>query len=481
MGDLVANEGLGNKVDAVNGDGAEDFTPNGTLEKTKTNGMDSTPQKSTTEKANTPKQTAPKTSPKKDSTPQQNSGIRNADSSVANPDKPNSTAEDNVAAMLPSDPKEAAAVSGGAALGGEAAPLGSILKGSPFEQDAKKGVAPSPRETGAAAEPTQSLEQQAKSPSTPMTNGKPNEAPAQKAGQPNSKIASRPSTVGNNPAAQPASSTKERFENKPQTSTFPAPITPKNAATPSEQPLPKQTPPKPALSQETKDDAPKDARKTVVERPSRPSVAPRAPTAASKPVPKPGKKPGPTSPPSFTKPRPRSPTRPVRLPGSATAPTAASAARLDAIPPPTAKSRDRVPPSSTSLRPKPARTSLPAGSKPAEKAPKSRLSTASSKAPEGSFLDRMMRPTQSSSQKTHEKVEAKTPPKKTSGVRPKRKSDASEKARSENAEGKGEPTESAPSTPVQAPNDSSEAPNANEAKKSIDEAAPASPAPVPSQ
>lgn len=479
MGDIVANEDLGNKVDAVNGDGAEDSTLNGALENSKTNGNDLTPQKSTKKEANTPKQTTPKNSPKKDSTPQQNLGIKNAVYSAANPDEPDSTAEDNTAAMLPSDPKEAAAVSGGAALGGETSPLGSILKGSPFEQDAKKGEAPSP------GEPTQSSEQQAKSSSTLMTNGKPKEVPAQKAGQPSSKIASRPSAIGRKSAAQPASLTKEKSETKPQTSTFSAPITPKDAATPSEQPLSKQISPKSALSQEIKEDALKDPKKTNAERPSRPSVAPKASAAASKPVPKLGKKPGPTSPPSIAKPHPKSPIRPVRLPGSATAPTAASAARLDPIPPPTAKSRDRVPSNPTSLRQKPARTSLPAGSKPAEKAkdkPKSRLSTASSKAPEGSFLDRMMRPTQSSSQKTHEKVEAKSPPKKTNGVRSKRKSDASEKAKSENAEAKGEqPTESASSTPVQVPDDSSESPSANGANKGIDEAASASAAPVPSK
>jgi len=41
------------------------------------------------------------------------------------------------------------------------------------------------------------------------------------------------------------------------------------------------------------------------------------------------------------------------------------------------------------------------------------VSTAGSKAPDEGFLARMMRPTASSASKTHEKVEPKTPPKKT--------------------------------------------------------------------
>ena len=85
-----------------------------------------------------------------------------------------------------------------------------------------------------------------------------------------------------------------------------------------------------------------------------------------------------------------------------------------------------------------------------------------------------MRPTQSSSQKTHEKVEVRTPPKKTNGLRPKRKSDESEKAKNENGETNGEqPMESAPSSAVQAPADSSEAPSTNGAINGIDDVAPA--------
>ncbi len=488
MGDFKASEKLRIRGDVANGDGAGESTistMNGPVEKPKTNGIELTPQKSTVKEEDTIKQITPKSSPKKDSTPQKNTGTTNGVPSAANPGKPKSTAEDSAAAVLPSDPKEAVAVSGGAALEGERSPLGSILKGSPFEQDEKKSETSSVQETGAAAEPMQPSEQQTKDPSSPMTNGKPKEASAQKARLQSKYKTIHPSAVVRKSAAQPASSTTGSSEDRSQTSTVSAPTTPKNAATPSKQPSSNKISPKSAASKEPKKEA-KDAKKTTAEKPSLSSVAPRAPAAASKPAPKPGKKLGPSSPPSFTKPRPKSPTRPVRLPGSATAPTAASAAKLDAATAATAKPRERVTSNPISLRQKPARTSLPAGSKPVEKAKdkiKSRLSTASSKAPEGSFLDRMMRPTQSSSQKTHEKMEAKTPPKKANGVRPKRKSDGSEKAKSEDVKTKGEQsTESARSPPpVQAPVESCEAPSTNRTSNGIDENVSASAAPLPSQ
>lgn len=49
------------------------------------------------------------------------------------------------------------------------------------------------------------------------------------------------------------------------------------------------------------------------------------------------------------------------------------------------------------------------------------MSNAGSKAPDEGFLARMMRPTASSASKTHEKVEPKTPPKKTAAAKPKTK------------------------------------------------------------
>ena len=486
MGGLHAPEELGNKIHAINGDGAGEFTTNGEVEKTKTNGVDLNSQESTKKEGNIAEQGTPKSSSeKKDSTAPENPNIVDSTPPSANLDTPKSNGEDEAAAVPPSDTKEVAAASDSAVPTGEPIPLGSILKGSPFEQDASKGEASDAGETSASAEPAQSSEQQAPGPSTSVIDGEPKDAPTQNAGlQSKAKTTPRPPSGGKKLPPQPVSSTRGRSEHEPQRSTPAMPSTPKDAATPSKQPIYKRSP-KSATSKEPKKEAPKDRGKTTVERPSRLSVAPKAPAAAPKPPSKPVKKPPSRSPPSLTKPRPRSPTRPVRLPSSATAPTAASAAKLDAPPAATAKFRDRVPSNSTSLRQKPARTSLPAVSKPAEKAKdklKSRLSTASSKPPEGSFLDRMMRPTQSTSQKTHEKVEAKTPPKKANGVRPKRKSDASEKAKIENAETMGKQSkETAPTPPVQASAKPSETPTVNGVNNGTEEPAPVSGAPIPTE
>lgn len=141
-----------------------------------------------------------------------------------------------------------------------------------------------------------------------------------------------------------------------------------------------------------------------------------------------------TSPPK-TKPHPKSPTRPVRLPAAAMATTASSAAKLGDALPTRSPSRASVAttskatsvigrtPSNNTRKPS-SRPSLPAQPAPNQK-PRPRTSMASMKAPEGSFLARMMRPTQSSASKTHEKVEA-APVAKSQHAKPKRKSDGSE-------------------------------------------------------
>ncbi|EXJ96452.1 hypothetical protein A1O1_01578 [Capronia coronata CBS 617.96] len=118
--------------------------------------------------------------------------------------------------------------------------------------------------------------------------------------------------------------------------------------------------------------------------------------------------------------KPRSPTVPTKLPPVATASTAASAARSDAHHSPT-EPNYRKPvarkPSATAVRPprasissttstlakKASRASLTNG----HDRPQSRVST--SKADDG-FLARMMRPTASSAQKVHEKVLINSPP-----------------------------------------------------------------------
>jgi hypothetical protein len=89
--------------------------------------------------------------------------------------------------------------------------------------------------------------------------------------------------------------------------------------------------------------------------------------------------------------RPKSPTKPQRLPSSLTASTASSAAKT--VP-------DR-PVSRSSSKPRPST--------------------------DNDFLTRMMRPTASSASKTHDKPVPKTPPRKTEAAKPRRKSESHEK------------------------------------------------------
>ncbi|MCJ1471892.1 hypothetical protein MMC13_000533 [Lambiella insularis] len=148
------------------------------------------------------------------------------------------------------------------------------------------------------------------------------------------------------------------------------------------------------------------------------------------------------------KPTPKSPTRPVRLPAAATAPTAASAAKLGSdsnvparspsragtmntnlgrkastLKKPTATSKGGTSSAGIATRsyPKSSHASLPNGSHPTDH-PKPRVSTAGSKQPEEGFLARMMRPTASSASKAHEKIEPKSPPRKSQPTKLKRKS-----------------------------------------------------------
>ncbi|KAF2192625.1 hypothetical protein K469DRAFT_717195 [Zopfia rhizophila CBS 207.26] len=111
-----------------------------------------------------------------------------------------------------------------------------------------------------------------------------------------------------------------------------------------------------------------------------------------------------TSPGGFKKPKPKSPTRPVRLPSHLTAPTASSAAKHDEdaaqkpVRKPSTISRHAPPKTTPPARKQPSRASL--APQPAKR-PESRASTKGA-ADEG-FLARMMRPTASSASKTHEK------------------------------------------------------------------------------
>ena len=449
--------------------------------------------------------------------------------SDANPDKPVSNAGDNAAVMPATDPKDEVAVSDRASLTGDAPELGSILKGSPFEQNGEKKASqsePLKPQTEGPKSSSQPPKSQSKPSASGLVNGKPKDAPGSTLGaqlkpkasgsdNPSQAKATPASTPSDGPAAsekktltpapQDAVETKpagagalpavgESVKDKPVETNHSEPQNPKNTADTAKQPAPSKASPKLFKPKEPKKEISKNV-KDPIGRPSMISKMPPAAASKSSSTPttstaKPLKKQGPTSPKTtFTKPRPKSPTRPQKLPAAATAPTAASAAKLDGLPPSTndrkpishAPTQKRVSSNPTKPHPRPVRTSLPVGSKLDDKpkASRSRQSMASTRAPEGSFLDRMMRPTQSSSQKTHEKVEVKTPPKKQSTTRLKRTSEGSNKSKSESADVRTELAEEPSVLSNQPPIEANESSDANGANHSASVAAHTTPTTIP--
>lgn len=385
-----------------------------------------------------------------------------AGADAVNPDKPVAASEERVSTMQPSDPKDEEAVSGGAALAPEGKSLGALLKGSEFEPEKEKSSKnASPKKPSALSNPstpkkTRSPQKPTPGPSKVPTTPKMNGSPRSKPGSARPSPLKKPEEPSPATPAEKSSPVYESSPDAPQT-----PTSPTAAKSPIEQSLPKAISPESDKkeSDELKSEKPEGPPQTAKEgrmkaatthKPLRPSTgikpAPSAAPKSTKPkpsaaasVPKASK---PNSP-STTKPRPRSPTRPVRLPGAAIASTAASAAKTGITAPSQPSSRASLSnstkpstsnkptgtkvsskpaqPTAPALRNKAPRSSLPAAMN--DPKPKSRTSTASTKATGGDFLARMMRPTQSSASKTHEKVEQKTPPKKRISSRPKRISD----------------------------------------------------------
>ncbi|KAL8776486.1 MAG: hypothetical protein Q9213_008257 [Squamulea squamosa] len=389
---------------------------------------------------------------------------------AVNPDKPVTADEEDAPSMLPSDPNDEEAVSGGAALAPKGDSLGALLKGSAFEEAKEPSNISSPKispkKTTAPSNPFTPVKKNRQSPkSTPAKAvGTPNIN-----GSPKAKAATpRPSTV-KKPKAPSAAKPDETSPSTAEDSTTPTneltAVSPTTKKSPAEQPLGKPASPGQHMQKQSEqpEGAPKSAekerKKPTIQKASRlststkpshstgPAIIKSNGTAAAV-VPK---RSGPKSP-STAKPKPRSPTRPVRLPGAATASTAASSAKTGSTVPPRPESRAGVSnpaksstlskptgtrglskPTAANVRTKAPRSSLPASTTEQKPKPKPRTSTASMKAPGNDFLSRMMRPTQSSASKTHEKVEQKTPPKKRISSRPKRIS---------NENGSGEQTES---------------------------------------
>ena len=379
-----------------------------------------------------------------------------------------SAAEDDTAALLPSDPKDEKAVSEVAASVERRTSLGDLLKGHAFEQEADMMPEIAKTETLKAQESTNP----GKLPSHPkihsthlkVNGGQPTEASkTSTTSTTNTKsTAIRPSPIITNkdnpvvPSASMAASS-EIISKPPKT-----PKTPQDVSTPTKQPVSKteQT----VSAKLTSKSSANDPKQAPAQKSSRSLAPPKASTttaskfgqASTSTNPNHTKKTGPASP--HTKPHPKSPTRVVRLPASLTAPTAASVAKLGgtttARPPngtshttasnlSTLNNKDRASAAAPQPRPKPPRASLPAPSAAAPRT-KARTSIAGSKPADGGFLARMMRPTQSSASKTHEKAEPKTPPKKTAVTTSHKASEGTiEPGAQENVEGNSVPSQDA--------------------------------------
>ncbi|KAL8714613.1 MAG: hypothetical protein Q9220_001561 [cf. Caloplaca sp. 1 TL-2023] len=376
-----------------------------------------------------------------------------------NPGKPVAAGEDKTPSMQVSDRKNETTISGGAAaLAPKGESLGALLKGSEFEEpdqqdnpklsSPKKPVLPSNPSTPVKKNGSsqRSTPRQPKAANTPKVNG----SPKTKAGSTRSSMITKPQSPASATSHGKPIPSPDKTVNSPKTPVSstalknPLPQAPSSTSSPKETTQPKTTDP-PSDKDRKKASLPKPSfsapRKEVLQA-MKSQVAKPNPSAKSN-EPKRG---SPNSP-STVKPQPKPPTRPVRLPGAATASTAASAAKTGSTGPslPASQAEVNKPPKPTtagnatgpngSVKPsytapsnvpnKPPRSSLPASIT----APKSkpRTSLASTSAPGNSFLARMMRPTQSSASKTHEKVEQKTPPKKRVSSRPKRISDEAQK------------------------------------------------------
>ena len=358
---------------------------------------------------------------------------------------------------------------------GQSKDLGEILKGAPFENEAEekpdtaKGQEASPPVSATAAPKTTGV------PHPEQSNNR--SKPGKPISQP--KSTSRPSAINTKkassqtPKAAATTASKEASNGLPKN-----PISPTVAG--RRPPLKTVAPGKPYTKPAVPSGEPK---KDLIKRASRISVGANVPghakadkgaTASDENA----KKPSITSPPK-TKLHPKSPTRPVRLPAAAMATTASSAAKLGDSLPIRTPSRASVANTSkatsvvgrtpsTNTRKPSSRPSLPAQPAPNQK-PRPRTSMASMKAPEGSFLARMMRPTQSSASKTHEKVEA-APAAKSQTVKPKRKSDGSEVSAKAATSGEPQPEGSeAPTTTTLQEDDQAPAPEPNAGEDSAEE------------
>lgn len=326
-----------------------------------------------------------------------------------NPDKATTGAQEEVF-LKPADLTDASAVSGGKALP------------SPVEELKRTEAEPSKTEPAAPAAPA---EPAVKTPKPATSTSKANGTPTTKGKLDAKKPAAISTTKASASKSTPVKSPLPRVAPKTPTNARPAAAAPApKAATPVSKSAAAAKPAaKPAAKEPVKAAAPKpktshtSLRQSIATAPTAAAKAKIAATENKKPV---TTKPkyvscgsnaprwqltkyrDPTSPPAFKKPKPKSPTRPVGLPSRLTAPTAASAAKLqgEEAAKVTRKPSTATRPASRPPTTRPSRPSV-APSVAANKRPESRTSTVGGAKP--GFLERMSRPTAASASKVHEK------------------------------------------------------------------------------
>ncbi|KAL8872823.1 MAG: hypothetical protein Q9174_001617, partial [Haloplaca sp. 1 TL-2023] len=211
---------------------------------------------------------------------------------AVNPDKPDTTEEDDVPAMQPSDPKDEGAVSGGSALAPKGESLGALLKGSDFEPIAKgtsKTASPkkSPKKPAGASIPStptkkgktpqRATPRQPKPTDSPKVNGSPK-------GQPAPAQTSSNEQSQDSPPIKPSEEAKATAEDSPELPKTPTSPTATKAK--SSQPLQKTGSPR-QLSQRKDETKPIEhgPKKTSTQKPSRLSAATKpAPVSTSGPA-----------------------------------------------------------------------------------------------------------------------------------------------------------------------------------------------------
>ncbi|KAJ4340236.1 hypothetical protein N0V95_007556 [Ascochyta clinopodiicola] len=309
-----------------------------------------------------------------------------------NPDKAVTGAQEEVA-LKPADPTDASAVSGGKALPPPAEdlqPASTEVAATAPAEPAVETPKPAASKAKLNGTPTTKGKLEPKKPAAISTTkasvskGTPIKSPLSKAG-PKTPTNPKHSTA---PVSKPAAAAKPIAAAKPVVAAKPA-VKP----APSKEPL-KAAAPKPKTSHTS-------LRASTATAPTAAAKAKTAATEIKKPVTTKPKDPTTTSPTGLKKPKPRSPTRPVGISSRLTAPTAASAAKLQGE---EAQKVTRKPSTATRPSTKPAatRSSRPsvAPSASTNKRPESRASTTGAGP---SFLERLARPTAASASKVHDK------------------------------------------------------------------------------